>query len=326
MGGILPQSGGTDSLSGHMAASNPAPRPLPETVWAILACPGCGGPLERTPSGPRCAACGIDYGPAETGQPDLRLRRSRPFSLDGVLEVPFSPEGGMDFQPLPPRSAPEVDLARFPGPCHLPMDLRTWLPRAARPGSLALDLGCGTQVHQEVCEYAGYEYVGLDYADPAALLLGDGQALPFRDGSFDFILSIAVFEHIPNPLLAMREAHRVLKPGGIFLGTIAFQEPFHSNSFFHHSHLGTLHALRFGGFQVHRVAPSEPFWSALDALANMGLFAGSPRWLARLLVSPLRPLHRLWWWAGGKVRPDATERNRILKNSGAVLFLASKAE
>lgn len=302
-------------------------RPLPETVWAILACPGCGGDLERTPAGARCAACNIDYGAASTGQLDLRLRRPKPFHLEGILESPLFPEGGMEFRPLPPRPAPEVDLSRFQGPCHLPIDLRSYFPRAPREGqakSLALDLGCGTQVHKAVCEYAGFEYVGLDYAAPEAMLLGDGQALPFRDETFDFILSIAVLEHIRYPLMMMKEAHRVLRPGGTFLGTVAFQEPFHSNSFYHHSHLGTLNALRFAGFEVHRVAPTEPFWSALDALANMGLFPGSPRWLARILVGPLRLLHRLWWRAGRVVDPNATEENRMLKNSGAVIFWASK--
>lgn len=300
------------------------PRPLPETVWAILTCPGCGGPLDRIPSGARCGACGIDYGAAATGQLDLRLQRPKPFILEGTLETPLFPEGGIEFRPLPDRPAPEVDLSRFAGPCHLPMDLRTYLPRAPRPGSLALDLGCGTQVHKEVCEYAGFEYVGLDYAAKEAMLLGDGQALPFRGEAFDFILSIAVFEHIRHPLVAMREAFRVLRPGGVFLGTIAFQEPFHSNSFYHHSHLGTLNALQFGGFQVHRIAPTEPFWSALDALANMGLYPGSPRWLAKSLVAPQRLLHRLWWWAGGKVDPNATNENRMLKNSGAVIFVAER--
>jgi hypothetical protein len=56
----------------------------------------------------------------------------------------------------------------------------------------------------------------------------------------------------------------------------------------------------------------------------MGLFPGSPRWLARALVAPTRLAHRLWWWAGRRVDPKATEGNRMLKNSGAVLFVASR--
>ena len=60
------------------------------------------------------------------------------------------------------------------------------------------------------------------------------------------------------------------------------------------------------------------------AQAHMGLFPSSPRWLARLLVAPLLALHRLWWRAGRLADPTATETRRLLKNSGAILFLATK--
>ncbi len=198
--------------------------------------------------------------------------------------------------------------------------------RAGHPDGgreLALDLGCGAQVHQEVCELAGFEYVGLDYSTPEAMLLGDAQALPFRDGAFAFVLTIAVLEHVPFPLLMMREAHRVLRPGGRLLGTVAFLEPFHQDSLHHHTHLGTLHALRFAGFRVEHIAPSGG-WSGLEAQAHMGLFPSAPRWLARLLVAPLLALHRLWWRLGRLADPNATETRRRLKNSGAILFLATR--
>ncbi|WP_119419033.1 class I SAM-dependent methyltransferase [Desertibaculum subflavum] len=40
--------------------------------------------------------------------------------------------------------------------------------------------------------------------------------LPFDDGYFDRVLAIHVLEHLPNLPAALREAHRVLKPGGQF--------------------------------------------------------------------------------------------------------------
>jgi SAM-dependent methyltransferase len=318
---------------------------LSDRVWSVLACPHCGGALARVAEGACCEGCGTGFGRSAGGQLDLRLRRPQrrqlELTLDAPLDVPADrvvPEAaavqapraldGVDWNRLRPNPAPEVDVSRVQGPCHLPRDLRTYFPRAAAAApdgerELALDLGCGAQVHQEVCELAGFEYVGLDYSTPEAMLLGDAQALPFHDGAFAFVLTIAVLEHVPFPLLMMREAHRVLRPGGRLLGTVAFLEPFHQNSLHHHTHLGTLHALRFAGFRVEHIAPSGG-WSGLEAQAHMGLFPNAPRWLARLLVAPLLALHRLWWRIGRFADPTATETRRLLKNSGAILFLATR--
>jgi SAM-dependent methyltransferase len=46
---------------------------------------------------------------------------------------------------------------------------------------------------------------------------GDGTALPFRDGAFDLVLSHSVIEHVANPLEYLKEARRVLAPGGAML-------------------------------------------------------------------------------------------------------------
>jgi ubiquinone/menaquinone biosynthesis C-methylase UbiE len=48
----------------------------------------------------------------------------------------------------------------------------------------------------------------------AALLCADGYHLPFRDGSFNAVLLVAVLEHTLEPWRILAEARRVLKPGG----------------------------------------------------------------------------------------------------------------
>lgn len=51
--------------------------------------------------------------------------------------------------------------------------------------------------------------------------VGDATAMPFRDGTFDLVLSFAMLHHLNSSALQdrlFREAYRVLKPGGIFVG------------------------------------------------------------------------------------------------------------
>ena len=45
----------------------------------------------------------------------------------------------------------------------------------------------------------------------------DGTSLPFRDGTFDLVLSHSVIEHVARPLAYLKEARRVLKRGGFVL-------------------------------------------------------------------------------------------------------------
>jgi ubiquinone/menaquinone biosynthesis C-methylase UbiE len=43
----------------------------------------------------------------------------------------------------------------------------------------------------------------------------DAKGLPYADGEFDGVISNSILHHIPDPLAAFRELHRVLKVGGI---------------------------------------------------------------------------------------------------------------
>jgi ubiquinone/menaquinone biosynthesis C-methylase UbiE len=92
-------------------------------------------------------------------------------------------------------------------------------------GDRLLDAGCGGGAFlRRVLTTVGCEVAGVDHSremvqlartkTPAARIEeADVAALPFADGEFTAVSSIAAFFHFPDPLAVLRELHRVLEPG-----------------------------------------------------------------------------------------------------------------
>jgi SAM-dependent methyltransferase len=96
-----------------------------------------------------------------------------------------------------------------------------------REGDLVLDLGTGVgaMAGQLIRLYPGIMVVGLDRQrsalqtaranhPEAAYVVGDAMALPFPDQTFDHVHGSWIIEHVPDPVVALREVRRVLRPGG----------------------------------------------------------------------------------------------------------------
>lgn len=58
------------------------------------------------------------------------------------------------------------------------------------------------------------EYITADLVSPIADVKMDIQDIPFNENSFDVVICNHVMEHIPDEPKAIREVHRILKPGG----------------------------------------------------------------------------------------------------------------
>jgi SAM-dependent methyltransferase len=301
---------------------------LSSNVWKTLTCSYCGLGLRQTATGADCAGCGLHYQYTDAGALDLRLKKVRKYHLEVELGTPLSSDEGLEVEPLKAAARPEVDFGDMAVPVNMTSELMSHFPRAKSENSLMLDLACGHAVHKGIIEHAGFEWVGADYDDSRqASVLADAHALPFADNTFDCILSVAAIHLFRYPLVMMKEAHRVLKPNGRFLGTVAFLEPFHDGGYYHHTHLGAINSLRFGGFKVEKLAPSVQ-WSGLTAQASMSLFPKMPKFLSSSIVYPVQLLHQAWWQMGSMVtrNPNAEKNVRIRNNTAAFSFVASKGD
>lgn len=61
---------------------------------------------------------------------------------------------------------------------------------------------------------AAHALAAAGLAERASLLQGPAEALPFDADRCDAVLFVATLQHLPDPAVALAEAHRVLRPGG----------------------------------------------------------------------------------------------------------------
>lgn len=96
-------------------------------------------------------------------------------------------------------------------------------------GANILDVGCGAGIVSNALAQHSFNVSGIDMSQAAInaasneaarrdlqcrFAVGSAYALPFPDGVFDGVVASDVLEHFSDLTLAIREIHRVLKPGG----------------------------------------------------------------------------------------------------------------
>ncbi len=207
----------------------------------------------------------------------VRSRRDR---LVGVRPAGLAASGGAAAEVQ--RYADEADLAWQRAKPFAPQDraeslrlLDVFVAAAAHldvpPGARVLDLGGGPGWVSELLLRLGLRPVTLDLSPsllrlgqdrlaraglPSRLVRSDMTALPFADGTFEAAIVVDALHHVPDVAAALREARRVLSPGG----RLVLAEPGEGHSEAEKSRAESReHGVREG--EIH------PFWIEREARA-----------------------------------------------------------
>src|SRR5919112_5264067 len=135
---------------------------------------------------------------------------------------------GTKFAEAPPGSRKFYELVeehRYRKEWHIP----TAAGFAGTKDLAVLEVGCGLGTDGAQFAKAGAHYTGIDLTEaavdlarrrfelfnlPGAFRVADAERLDFPDNTFDLVYSHGVLHHTPDTQTAIREIHRVLRPGG----------------------------------------------------------------------------------------------------------------
>ena len=190
---------------------------------------------------------------------------------------------------------------------------------ALEPGTRLLEIGCGVGAVLAVLgqEYPGIELSGVDIEQKqlefarrhleragvqATLRHADALALPFEDESFDHVWMMWFLEHVAHPPAALREARRVLVPGG------------------------RITAIEVD-YSTCRAEPSTPAMEALFRAMVQGMAASGwsdagtrlPRWLTEAGFREVDEGERPFWWHDEDLASQAAYAADVMESALPVL-------
>jgi SAM-dependent methyltransferase len=204
-----------------------------------------------------------------------------------------------------------------------------------------LDLGCGRMPYRSlILSYADrvQRYIGMDlrsdlrdyrYADCGPPdLEWDGKIIPLESGSVGCIIATEVLHQCGDVEVVLREAARVLQPGGILFFTVPFLWPLHC---------APLDQYRYTPFSLERHLKSAGFghitlralggWdsSLAQMLALWVRRKPMSRWKREILTRLATPLI-MWLLKNDEPQPIFTDQTMITRIAGTANSLASSRE
>jgi len=193
-----------------------------------------------------------------------------------------------------------------------------------------LDLGCGegysNDIFKRMIPIANWHGVDIEDSPEVrkrtikheAIKFFNGVNLPYPNNYFDLIYCNQVLEHVRYPDELIAEAFRVLKPGGLFAGTVSYLEPFHSYSIFNFTPYGIVRVFSDAGFKIEEIRPG----SDASLVINRQLFNRSTMFR---FIWGWNYLHIICDLLGNIFRLGHSKRNFLkIQFSGHLFFLAKR--
>ena len=174
-----------------------------------------------------------------------------------------------------------------------------WLSTLEKNKSL-LDAGAGEQKYKKYAKHLNYisqdfgKFEGMDFIEnnikrekwdsKECEIISDITNIPLKDNSIDHILCTEVFEHIPDPIAALKELSRILKTEGSIALTVPYRCLYHQEPYFFYSGFSTYwfeyHANELG-LKINFIEPNGNYFKEI---ANE---------ITRIWRLPKNPLFRL---------------------------------
>ena len=151
---------------------------------------------------------------------------------------------------------------------HITRFLTAQRARLSGADLVVVDVGAGGSPYQPIFADICAKYIAVDRAaafddaEPRAIERREGsaEALPVEGASADLVLCNQVLEHVEDPARAVAEAYRVLRPAGLFLGSVPHISPVHlePTDFRRYTDLGLRQLLTEASFEVAAVEGNGP--------------------------------------------------------------------
>ena len=216
-------------------------------------------------------------------------------------------------------------------PCSVYSYLKWFYAGSAAPVTI-LDLGCGEgnsiKLFQRLSGNTIWHGVDIENSPEVKkrvrnndfITSFNGVDLPYPDNYFDLIFSNQVLEHVRSPDALITDAFRVLKPGGSFIGSVSYLEPYHSYSIFNFTPYGIVRVFNDSGFDLKEIRPETDAAALIirQLVNRYQLF--SPLWKYNFLYVILEILATI-------SNLGHRERNFLkIQFSGHLVFLAKRPD